>query len=137
MTTPQIAIQDYLRDVANKLQNAGHGMKGKIVAAACEYLNVSRPQLYRDLETVGFTSGRKQRSDKGKSVVSVDVAEKIGGMVHVATRANGKKTLPVTTALEILVADGKAPKVSAATIARVMKNNMCHPKQLEIGRAHV
>lgn len=136
MTTPEIAIQDYLREVANKLQNAGHGQKGKIVATACEHLNVSRPQLYRDLETVGFTSGRKQRSDKGKSVVSVDVAEKIGGMVHVATRANGKKTLPVTTALEILVADGKAPKVSAATIARVMKNNMCHPKQLATPTAH-
>lgn len=77
MTTPEIAIQDYLREVATKLQNAGHGMKGKIVATACEYLNVSRPQLYRDLETVGFTSGRKQRSDKGKSVVSVDVAERL------------------------------------------------------------
>ena len=60
----------------------------------------------------------------------------VGGMVHVATRANGKKTLPVTTALEILVADGKAPNVSAATIARVMKQNMCHPKQLATPTAH-
>ncbi|VXA54702.1 conserved hypothetical protein [Acinetobacter proteolyticus] len=136
MTTPEIAIQDYLREVATKLQNAGHGMKGKIVATACEHLNISRPQLYRDLESVGFKSERKQRSDKGKSVVSVDVAEKIGGMVHVATRANGKKTLPVSTALEILVADGQVPKVSAATIARVMKNNMCHPKQLATPTAH-
>ncbi|WP_043969707.1 MULTISPECIES: DDE-type integrase/transposase/recombinase [unclassified Acinetobacter] len=137
MTTPEIAIQDYLREVATKLQNAGHGMKGKIVATACEYLNISNAQLYRELETVGYTSGRKQRSDKGKSIVPVDVAEKIGGMVHVATRANGKKTLPVTTALEILVADGQAPNVSAATVARVMKNHMCHPKQLATPTAHI
>ncbi|TCM61893.1 integrase-like protein [Acinetobacter calcoaceticus] len=136
MTTPNLAKQDYLREVAEKLGSAGFGEKGPIVETACKYLQVSRPQLYRDLETVGFKSERKQRSDKGKTIVPTDVAEMIGGMVHVATRANGKKTLPITTALEILVADGKAPNVSAATIARVMKQNMCHPKQLATPSAH-
>ncbi|MCF4653853.1 transposase, partial [Acinetobacter baumannii] len=93
-------------------------------------------QLYRELEKVGFKSERKQRSDKGKTVVPTEVAEMVGGMVHVATRANGKKTLPMTTALEMLIADGKAPRVSAATVARVMKQNMCHPKQLATPSAH-
>lgn len=130
MTTPNLAVQDYLRDVASKLTNAGFGEKGEIVETACEHLQISKSQLYRDLETVGFKTERKQRSDKGKSVVSAEVAEQIGGMVHVATRANGKQTLPITTALSILKAEGKAPNVSAATIARAMKNNMCHPKQL-------
>ncbi|MFH4171040.1 transposase, partial [Acinetobacter baumannii] len=87
--------------------------------------SLSKPQLYRELEKVGFKSERKQRSDKGKTVVPTEVAEMVGGMVHVATRANGKKTLPMTTALEMLIADGKAPRVSAATVARVMKQNMC------------
>lgn len=136
MTTPNLAVQDYLRDVASKLTDAGFGEKGAIVKTACEHLNISKAQLYRDLETVGFKAERKQRSDKGKSVVSAEIAEQIGGMVHVATRANGKQTLPITTALNILVADGKAPNVSAATIARVMKNNMCHPKQLATPSAH-
>lgn len=136
MTTPNLAVQDYLRDVASKLTNAGFGEKGAIVKTACEYLKMSSAQLYRDLETVGFKTERKQRSDKGKSVVSAEVAEQIGGMVHVATRANGKQTLPITTALSILKAEGKAPNVSAATIARVMKNNMCHPKQLATPSAH-
>ncbi|MCU4601884.1 transposase [Acinetobacter ursingii] len=136
MTTPNLAKQDYMRDIAAKLTAAKFGEKADIVKTACETLKISRPQLYRELETVGFKSERKQRSDKGKSVVSAEVAEQIGGMVHVATRANGKKTLPVTTALEILVADGKAPKVSAATVARVMKQNMCHPKQLATPTAH-
>jgi len=136
MTAPNLAVQDYLRDVASKLTNAGFGEKGAIAKTACEHLQISNAQLYRDLETVGFKTERKQRSDKGKSVVSAEVAEQIGGMVHVATRANGKQTLPITTALSILVADGKAPKVSAATIARAMKNNMCHPKQLAAPSAH-
>ncbi|RLS20200.1 transposase, partial [Acinetobacter baumannii] len=100
------------------------------------FLSLSKPQLYRELEKVGFKSERKQRSDKGKTVVPTEVAEMVGGMVHVATRANGKKTLPMTTALEMLIADGKAPRVSAATVARVMKQNMCHPKQLATPSAH-
>lgn len=136
MSTPNLAVQDYLRDVASKLTNAGFGEKGAIVKTACEHLNISKAQLYRDLETVGFKTERKQRSDKGKSIVSTEVAEQIGGMVHVATRANGKQTLPITTALDILKANGKAPNVSPATIARVMKNNMCHPKQLATPSAH-
>ena len=136
MSTPELAITDYLRSVAAQLQAAGHGCKGQIIAKACGHLNISRPQLYRELESVGFKSERKQRSDKGKSIVSADVAETVGAMVYVGTRANGKKTLPTTTALQILVAQGKAPKVSAATMARVMKQNMCHPKQLALPSAH-
>jgi len=136
MSTPNLAELDYLRQIAAELTEAGHGKKGAIIERACKQLSISRPQLYRDLESVGFASARKQRSDKGKTIVSTDVAEMIGGMVHVATRANGKKTLPVTTALDILIADGKAPKVSASTIARVMKQNMCHPKQLATPSAH-
>jgi hypothetical protein len=37
--------------------------------------------LYR--QKVGFKSERKQRSDKGKTVVPTEVAEMVGGMVHV------------------------------------------------------
>ena len=85
MSKPNLAVQDYLRDVASKLTNAGFGEKGEIVETACEHLQISKSQLYRDLETVGFKTERKQRSDKGKSVVSAEVAEQIGGMVHVAT----------------------------------------------------
>lgn len=136
MTTPNLAELDYLRQIAAELTEASHGKKGAIIERACNQLQISKPQLYRDLENVGFSSDRKQRSDKGKTIVPTEVAEMIGGMVHIATRANGKKTLPVTTALDILVADGKAPKVSASTIARVMKNNHCHPKQLATPSAH-
>ena len=107
MATPNLAKLDYLRDIAAKLTAAKFGGKADIIKTACDTLNISRPQLYRELETVGFKSERKQRSDKGKTVVPIEVAEMVGGMVHVATRANGKKTLPVTTALEILVADGQ------------------------------
>lgn len=127
---------DYLREVANKLANAPHGKKDDIIAKACDILQISRPQLYREIKKVGFETGRKTRSDKGKTVVPAEVAEQVGAMVHLAARANGKKTLPISTALEILQVDGKAPKVSPATISRVMKANMCHPSQLATPTVH-
>ncbi|MBE9577873.1 MULTISPECIES: DDE-type integrase/transposase/recombinase [Moraxella] len=132
-----IARTDYLRETAQKLTHAKHGEKGNIIAKACDTLQISRPQLYRELEAVGFTTERKTRSDKGKTVVPTEVAEQVGAMVHLATRANGKKTLPISTALEILQADGKAPKVSPATISRIMKQKFCHPSQLATPTAHI
>lgn len=131
-----LARQDYLREVADKLKQAEHGKKGDIIKNACQRLQISRPQLYRELDGVGFRSERKTRSDKGKTIVPTEVAEQIGSMVNIAHRANGKKTLAISTALEILQADGKAPKVSPATISRVMKQNMCHPSQLQTPTAH-
>ena len=133
---PDLARTDYLRDVSVRLLAAGHGQKGKIVAAAAEYLSISKAELYRELESVGYVSGRKTRSDKGKSAVSAEVAEMIGGMVHVATRANGKRTLPINVAHDILAAQGKAPNVSAATIGRMLRQHNAHPKQLATPSAH-
>ncbi|HCA5292482.1 TPA: transposase family protein [Acinetobacter baumannii] len=136
MSNPNLAKIDYLREVAAKLTNAGFGEKAEIAKIACEYLRISKAQLYRELETVGYKSGRKQRSDKGKSIVSVETAELVGGMVISAMSKTGKKRMPINLALEVAQDSGKAPKVSAATISRVMKQNMCHPSQLVTPTAH-
>ena len=81
MTTPNLAEIDYLRQIAAELTEAGHGKKGAIANRACTNLNISNAELYRRLETVGFSTGRKQRSDKGKTIVSVEAAEFVGGFV--------------------------------------------------------
>ncbi|PAM43745.1 hypothetical protein CEJ60_20025, partial [Acinetobacter baumannii] len=85
MTNPNLAKKDYLREIAAKLAAAEFGGKAAIVKTACDLLSLSKQQLYRELEKVGFKSERKQRSDKGKTVVPTEVAEMGGGMVHVAT----------------------------------------------------
>ena len=123
MTTPNLAEIDYLRQIAAELTEAGHGKKGAIAKRACTHLNISNAELYRRLETVGFSTGRKQRSDKGKTIVSVEAAEFVGGFVADRTRANGKQTTPITVALEVAKANGLVGDISAATISRVMKQN--------------
>lgn len=134
---PNIAELDYLRETVAKLTTAAHGQKGAIVTAACLYLSISKAELYRRLETVGYVSERKTRADKGKTSFTADQAAMLGGMVHIATRANGKRTMPIKLALDILQADGKAPSISAATAGRIMRQFQCHPDQLATPTAHI
>jgi hypothetical protein len=44
--------------------------------------------------------------------------------------------MSIKLALEVAQDSGKAPGVSAATISRIMKQNMCHPAQLAMPTAH-
>ena len=136
MTHPNLAELDYLRQIAAELTEAGHGKRGPIIKRACEYLTVSNAELYRRLAKVGFTSGRKTRSDKGNTIVSLEAAELVGGMVINAASKTGKKRMSIKLALEVAQDSGKAPGVSAATISRIMKQNMCHPAQLAMPTAH-
>ena len=136
MTNPNLAEIDYLRQIAAELTEAGHGKRGPIIKRACEYLTVSNAELYRRLAKVGFTSGRKTRSDKGNTIVSLEAAELVGGMVINAASKTGKKRMSIKLALELAQDSGKAPGVSAATISRIMKQNMCHPAQLAMPTAH-
>lgn len=138
MTTIELAQLDYLRSIAQKLKNAGHGQKGAVVADACQFLCISKAELYRRLEEkVGYKTNRKPRSDKGKSQVTPEQALLVGGMIHVANRANGKQILKMTTATDILKADGKIPDVSTTTISRALRKYYCHPDQLATPKAHI
>jgi hypothetical protein len=139
---------DYLRGLAGKLATAKHGEKGSLIQAASEFLRCSPQEVYRRLEDVGFKSGRKPRADRGKTAVTEELARKAAGMVHVAMRANGKKTLAIKDALEILKEDGhgevdtetgeiKPIDVSASTLSRAMRRYNCHPEQLRTPTAHV
>lgn len=136
LTALDIAQGEYLGSIKQQLESAKHGSKGQIAVKAAEFLNISKAELYRRLESIGFESGRKTRSDKGTSIVDGETAKLIGGMVYEATRANGKRTTSIKSALNLAKANGVAPNVSAATIGRRMKAEFCHPTMLETPSAH-
>ncbi len=133
---------DYLKGIATELSNAKHGHKQPIIDKACIFLSCSKHTLYRQLEQAGLkpqpkNGKRKTRTDKGDCVITKEQAELIGGMILVATRANGKQILSVKDATEILQADGKIPNVSVTTILRALKMHHCHPDQLTTPTAHI
>lgn len=135
------ATLDYLRQLADNIDKAKHGEVTPLIDKAAVFLNCSNKQVYAKLKGAGLSrktkSGtRKPRADKGKSTITREQAELIGGMILVATRANGKRILSVKDAAEILRADGKLPDVDTTTILRALRAYHCHPDQLATPTAH-
>lgn len=132
---------DYLKDVSSRLKTAPHGQKSAIVEQSAKFLNCSGKQVYAMLKQANLApqtkkGDRKVRTDKGKTVITETQAKLIGGMILVATRANGKRILSVKDATQILKAQGKLPDVGVSTILRALKMYHCHPDQLAVPTAH-
>jgi transposase InsO family protein len=137
---------DLLRSLAERLGTAPHGGRMALVDEAKKILCVSRQEVYRRLKDVGFRSGRKRRSDRGSSMVTKDVAMQAAALVQGARRKTGKKTMPLTLALDNLRDNGRGSvdaatgevrlPLSASTLSRAMRRHGCHPAMLEQGRPH-
>ncbi|MGO1073201.1 hypothetical protein [Lysobacter sp. CA199] len=142
-----LAELDYLRGLAERLGQAKHGTKRGLVEAAANFLRCSVKQVYRKLEDAGLAPDRKTRADRGTTAVPEEVARKAAGLVRMAQRANGKRTLTMKDTLPILQANGYGAvdtatgevtpiNVSPTTLARAMRLYDCHPSQLAIPSAH-
>jgi hypothetical protein len=137
---------DLLRDLAARLAAAPHGGRTAMVDAAAQTLRVSRQEVYRRLAAVGFSSGRKPRADRGRCMVDEDVAKKAAALVQGARRKTGKKTMPLSEALEILRENGVGQvdqetgevvlPQSSTTLSRAMRKYGCHPAMLVQGKPH-
>lgn len=121
--------------------DAASGARGVLVARAAALLGCAEKTVYAHLKKhAGWSSGKKPRRDKGVTRVDETLALTVGGMVHMARRLNGKKTLSLKASREKLTANGHGvvnPETgevvmpSAETLARVMKSHYgCHPDQL-------
>lgn len=131
MRDGELAQMDYLRSVASQLHAAGHGQRGPLIAHAMQWLGVSRQTLYTRLRSVGFSSGRKLRSDKGDSRVTETEVMAVAGILRASQRQTGKELLPVADAIEMALSNGLlAERVSPETMLRLMRLHNCHPRQL-------
>lgn len=129
---------DYLRGIARELTAAGHGERGTIIERAAAFLNLSRQTLYAKLRTVGWTSGRKLRTDKGDSEVSESEVLAVAAVMRSSRRANGKTLLPVPDAIDIALANELlSTRVTPTTMLRLMRQYHCHPAQLAQPEPHV
>lgn len=140
------AQTQYVFSVAQALLQAEvcKGERAGIVRRAAEMLGCSVNTVYRHLQTVaGWRSGRKPRTDKGETCVTEELARKASGMVHMATRANGKKTMSLKLSRNILENNGfgvvnpetgEVTMPSVETLSRAAKQYNCHPDQLKKGK---
>lgn len=135
------AQKHYLHDLARELDASGQGQRGAIIARAAVALGCAEKTVYARLRAItGWTSGKRPRSDKGTTCVDEHLALTVGGMVHMARRQNGKKTLSIKDTCDILKEQGygavnqetgEVTMPAPETVARVMKTHYgCHPEQL-------
>lgn len=139
MYAGELAELDYLRDLADRLTHAPQGAGGKLLAEAqARFGGVSRPTVYSKLRSVGWTSGRKLRTDKGDSRVSEEEVRSVAGILRASQRQTGKELLPVCDAIEIALANGMLrERVAESTMLRLMRLHNCHPRQLARPDPHV
>lgn len=138
----QPAISEYVIGLKGRLEAAPHGERSRLIDSAADRLRVSRNTVYRYLKSAGWASERKPRTDRGKTCVDTKLARQVAGLVVTATRANNKKTMPVTVAREVLLENGigvvnretgEVFMPSCTTLAKAMRLAGCHPEQLKRG----
>lgn len=126
---------------AQRLEAAENGVRGEIIARVAALLGCANKTVYSHLKKyAGWSSGKKKRADAGKTCVDAELAHTAAGLVHMARRQNGKKTLSIKASCEKLAANGygvvnpetgEVTMPSAEHLARVMKSHYgCHPDQL-------
>lgn len=114
---------DYVRQLARRLDDAGHGSGTSMVREAGEFLGLSMQTVYRHLKTVaGWSSGRKARSDKGTTSVSHEALVVLGSAQRESISAGGKQRLFTTTARGILEQNGHEFGVSNGRLNKLMRD---------------
>lgn len=120
-TTPD-TTRSYLVQLATRLDAAGHGGKGALLAEARALYGWSNTKLYAELERqAGWTSGRKTRADKGCSRQSAESLEFVAALERGSVRANGKQTMMMPLAASIAATNGHAISVSARQLNRLTR----------------
>ena len=133
----ELAEMQLLQSIAAQLTSAPHCGRGKIAANGARLLGVSVQTLYTRLRKVGYSSGRKLRSDRGDTRLDRESVRNVAAILQASRRTTGKALLPVKDAMDVAAANGMlATPVSAATMLRVMRREGCHPAQLAQATPH-
>lgn len=127
-----------LEQIKSRLAAAAHRSRGAIAHDGAQLLGCSVQTLYARLRKVGFSSGRKLRTDRGDSRIELDQVKQVAAILQASRRTTGKRLLPVEDAIDIALANGvMTERVSATTLLRIMRREGCHPDQLSQPTPHV
>jgi hypothetical protein len=121
MGSLQPCSMEAMRDLARRLEAAGHGARTTLITEAAGHYGISQQTLYRKLGEVGWSSGRKARADKGTTSVSESALVALAGMQKAAVRDNGKQTLHTPLAVSLAETSDIHVPVSAAQVNRLLR----------------
>ena len=120
-TSNELIYQDDLRELAEKIDAAGHGMKSVVKREFMQRYAISRNTLHKHLAKIGWKSGRKRRADAGKTNQDEATLIEIGVMLKESLRRNNKQTMHITLARSILAESNRKITVSNSRLAQLLR----------------
>ena len=124
-----------LADYGQRLANAKHGTKSGILTEAMEFFGWSRDTFYRNLQKLGFDSGRNRRKDAGTTSQCEKSLLTLAAVTKNSARANGKTLTETTDAISILSENGHEFK-SPSTVNRLLRQRKLTAKQNKQATSH-
>jgi hypothetical protein len=118
-----LTVQDAVRDLAQRLDAAAHGECTAMIHAFGELYDWSYSRVYRALGKVGWSSGRKTRSDCGTTSQDMGVLTDVCATLRIGQRKNGKPTMHTPTAVSLLSQNGREIVVSNSRVNALLKVN--------------
>lgn len=132
----ELHTADIIRNLANSLDEMPHGGKRQEVLRVAAALGWSPARVYESLKKVGWSSGRKKRSDAGKTSVTDKVLNDLAATFSNSVRANGKALMDMPNARSMLSANGREFTVSNGHLSRLMRNRGMSVDMLKRPAAH-
>lgn len=116
-----LTAQDDIRALARRLDDTPHTQRGAVVEEFAGLHNWSTGTVYRKLKTIGWSSGRRPRADRGTTSQDLAVLDDLCATIKIGVRENGKATMHTPNAVSMLSQNGREIVVSNSRINTLLK----------------
>ncbi|PPD36768.1 MAG: transposase [Methylomonas sp.] len=137
MARPDPDMMGLLLSLRQQLESAAHGQAGQVIEQFCARHGRSKQTVWRWLTSfAGYDSGRKKRTDAGKTKLPEETLKFIAASKQMSVRANGKQTKPTAVAMNIADANGFEVPVCVSSVNRALRNRNMDGKSQAQARNH-
>ena len=126
-----------LSDLRDRLLVTPYGERGELITSVCASLGLSKDVVYKGLKSMGWSSGRKPRSDKGTTSIPDATLRQAAGLMAQAVNKRGKPNLPLSEAKRMLEEVGQLPDVSYSQLARALNARSMGPRAITAAKAAI
>src|SRR5690242_3113552 len=111
------------RELASELKEAKSRDRKPILERYQGLYGYSKEHLYRIAKEFGFTSGRKERVDRGVGTLAEEQIEFIAAVIYKTGRENKGAIMPVENAMEFAIDNGIMTRgeISVGGMQRVLR----------------
>lgn len=121
-----LTMLDEVRALARRLDTSAHGAAGDLVDEFMRHTGWSRGKVYKQLKSIGWSSGRKPRADRGRTSQDMTALQDVSFALKNGVRENGKATMHTPNAVSLLSQNGRKITVSNSRINTLLRQRQMH-----------